>query len=477
MCGSRHAAVLSFVALATCAGAATSSGQSASTRTTTAALARLHDLSDAFEVLVERVSPAVVQVIATGYAGLQQPRETAVLTRQREGGSGVILDPGGYVITNAHVVANARRVQVVLPRPRDADFRSIVRPPGKVFEATIVGLDHETDLAVLKIDEKNLSALSLGDSDALRQGQVVFAFGSPLGLDNSVTMGVVSAVGRQRGSEDPMVYLQTDAPINPGNSGGPLVDADGRVVGINTFIMTQSGGNEGLGFAAPSNIVKNVFDQIRTAGRVRRGSLGVYGQTITPALAAGLGLTVEAGVILGDVYPNGPAHVAGLVPGDVVLTLDGKPMENARQLEVNVYQRRVGDTVTIDYLHAGERKRTSAAVAERPEDPERFADLVKPEENLIPRLGVLGIEITPQLRPRISSLRVPAGVVVAARAADAPVGNETLLPGDVIIAVNGTPITGLTGLRSAIGNVKPHGACVLHVQRGPRLMFVTLDLE
>ena len=179
---------------------------------------------------------------------------------------------------------------------------------------------------MLKVDAQGLPALPLADSDELRQGHVVFAFGSPLGLDNSVTMGIVSAVGRQREPDDPMVYVQTDAPINPGSSGGPLVDAAGRVVGINTFILSQSGGNQGLGFAAPSNIVRTVFEQIKTTGRVRRGTLGVVAQTITPMLAAGLRSAAHrAASSSSDVAPGGPgAHRPASRPGDVVLALDGK---------------------------------------------------------------------------------------------------------------------------------------------------------
>jgi serine protease Do len=210
---------------------------------------------------------------------------------------------------------------------------------------------------------------------------------------------------------------------------------------------------------------------------VRRGTLGLYGQTITGALAAGLGLPVETGVVLGDVVPSGPADLAGLEPGDVLLTLDGKRMENARQLEVNVYRRRIGDTVAIEYMRNGERKRTTAAVSERDDDPERFADLVKPEENLIPRLGILGIEISARIRGQIPQLRMPGGVLVAGRGPDAPAGDQALQTGDIITAVNGTLIAGLPDLREEVGKVPPRSPCVLQVQRGDRLMFLTLDLE
>ena len=168
-----------------------------------------------------------------------------------------------------------------------------------------MGLDRETDIAVLKVEERGLPALELGDSESLRQGQLVMAFGSPLGLENSASLGVVSAVARQLKPDDPMIYVQTDASINPGNSGGPLVDAEGRMVGLNTMILSQSGGNEGIGFAAPSHIVRSVYEQLRASGLVRRGVIGVRAQTITPSLAAGLGLVFDRGVVLSDVTPDG----------------------------------------------------------------------------------------------------------------------------------------------------------------------------
>ena len=195
------------------------------------------------------------------------------------------------------------------------------------------------------------------------------AFGSPLGLATSVSMGVVSAVARQPRADDPMIYIQTDATINPSNSDGPLVDADGRVVWISAFILSQSGGSDGIGFAVPSNIVRTVYEQLREFGRVRRGEIDVLAQTITREMARGLGLPQTWGVLLSDVYPRGPAARVGLAVGDVVLTLDGKPMENARQFQVDLYPRRVGELVELVVLRDGTRLTFTVARSTVPATP------------------------------------------------------------------------------------------------------------
>jgi serine protease Do len=439
----------------------------------------LESLSKAFEELSRRVSPSVVQVVVTGYGTPEEeaPSADALLGLRRTGGSGVILDPAGFIITNSHVIEGARRVQVVLPRHSPNAGESILRPRGIALDATIIGIDEETDLAVLKIEEKNLPALPLGDSDALRQGQVVLAYGSPLGLENSVSMGIVSAVGRQLEIDDPMVYIQTDAPINPGNSGGPLVDTEGRVVGINTLILSQGGGNEGLGFAAPSNIVKTVFDQIKGGGRVRRGTIGVVPQTITPTLATAMKLPQDFGVILGDVFPNTPAWVAGLQVGDVVASLDGKRMENGRQFEVNLYRRAVGDTVMVEVIRGGQTLKFPVAVAERDDDPARFAELVSPERNIVPRLGVLALDIDERVASMLGDLRLPYGVLVAAIATSTPSSEQRLQAGDVIVAFNGTPVKALADLRSAAGRLPTRTPIVLQIQRLGQLMFLALEVD
>lgn len=476
--GPRRALASGAVVLVLLGGAA---GDGLAQRAPRRLVAQLNDLSDAFELLATRVAPSVVQVVVTGYGEVDVDAENTggLLTLQRTGGSGVIVSADGYILTNAHVVEGARRIKVSLPPPpvSTRDRRSILKPRGRTVGARIVGLDRETDLAVLKVDETGLVAMPFGDSDSLRQGQLVFAFGSPLGLENSMTMGVLSAIGRQREADDPMVYLQTDAPINPGNSGGPLVDAEGRLMGINTYILSSSGGNEGIGFAAPSNVVRNVFEQIRAGGRMRRGTIGVFAQTITATMTEGLKLGRDTGVVLGDVYPGGPGDAAGLEPGDIVLTLDGRAMENGRQLEVNLYGRRVGDHVTLQIQRGDEVRTVPVQILEREDDPERFAELVSAEDNLIARLGILGVEVDAKVRELLPPLRRSGGVLVAARAADAPALDQSLRAGDIITAVNGTLIAGLADLREGLAAIGPGGACVLHVQRGEQLLFVALELD
>jgi serine protease Do len=232
----------------------------------------LVQLNQALEGLAAKVSPAVVQVLVTGFGPVREEdkSQTALIVRQHAVGSGVIVDPAGYIMTNAHVVEGAQQIRVALPLS-GGDSTGLV-PLGKrrIIEARLIGLHKETDLALLKIDETGLPTLPLISQERPRVGQLVFAIGSPEGLQNSVTMGVVSALARQADPTKPMTYIQTDAPINPGNSGGPLVDMNGAVVGINTFILSEGGGSEGLGFAIPSRVVEFVYQSLRKHGHVHR---------------------------------------------------------------------------------------------------------------------------------------------------------------------------------------------------------------
>jgi len=440
----------------------------------------LHDLSAQLEALSHRVSRAVVQIFATGYV-LNDERESgsnaAIVTRQRATGSGVVVSADGYIVTNAHVVSNARQVRVRMPGESAGDANTGMQPSGKILEAHIVGVDRETDLAVLKVERSDLNPLPLGDSDMLRQGQLVMAFGNPLGLENSVSMGVVSSVARQIKPDDTMIYIQTDAPINPGNSGGPLVDADGRVMGVNTFILSQSGGSEGLGFAIPSNIIKNVYAQIRQEGHVHRSEIGVFAQTITPPMAAGLGLSQDWGVLLSDVEPGGPGDVAGLQAGDIVASLNGANIGNARQMEVNLYRYPVGAKIDVVVVRNGTKQTIQVVTVEQHGDPQRFADMVDPTRNLVSRLGILGIDVDQNVAALLPELRKHYGVVVAARGGDSPYGGDSLQLGDVIYSVNNVPVTGVASLRKALDGLKETDPLVLQVERNGRLMYVTLEIE
>jgi serine protease Do len=433
----------------------------------------LSELSSSLETLAQRVRPSVVQIFSTGYASAEEGESTnaaSLLSKQRSTGSGVILSEDGLILTNNHVVHNALKIEVKLHNANRGG-----RMPDSIVLAKLVGVDREADLAVIKIDRTGLATLALGDSSKLRQGQLVMAFGNPLGLEGSVTMGVISSTARQLKLDDPMTYVQTDAPINPGNSGGPLVDAEGRVVGINTFIFTQSGGSEGIGFAVPSNMARGSYEQIVKDGHVHRGQIGIVAQTITPALAKGLALPQDWGVIAADVTPDGPADKAGLKPGDIIVTLAGKEMEDARQLENLVYQQSLSAIVDVTVSRDGKPLRFSIPVIERDDDPQRFADMVNPEKNLIRRLGILAIEITDKLSEMLPELRHDYGIVVAARAADAP--GAVLQPGDVIYEINKTPTVSIAALRAVLDSIKPGETAVLHVQRGAKLRYIAIDLE
>jgi serine protease Do len=436
----------------------------------------LEHLNDDLRVLSERVAPSVVQIVASGYSTAAEGKLGAI-SRERSSGSGVVLSADGHIVTNAHVVEGASAIYVLLrpATPSGPGRRSILGPRSLRLPARLVGLDRETDVAVVKVEAPALSPLAVADSEDLKQGQLVLAFGSPLGLENSMSLGVVSSVARQLKPEDPMIYVQTDAAINPGNSGGPLVDTQGRMVGLSTMIFSQSGGNEGIGFAIPSHIVKPVAEQIVRSGRVHRGWIGARGQTVTPTLARGLSLPQDDGVILADVLPEGPAAKAGLRISDIVLTLDRRPMQNARQFDVNLYRKAVGETVALGVRRGDATLTLAVPVVERTEDPDRFAGLVTPDRNLIPRLGILGIEIDASLLKLLPALRGEDGVVVASRATLAPPDGPE--PGDVIYAVNGVSVRGLAELRAAVDKVPKGDAVALQIERNGQLRFLAFEID
>jgi len=436
------------------------------------------DLSRSLEAATALVEPTVVQIFTTSYAPAQGlvPRSADLVTTERATGSGVIVDSQGYIITNAHVVRGAQRLRVEIPAP--AVGQSILTQRSRTVTGEVIGIDLETDLAVVRINEPNLPALAFGDSDNLKAGQVVLAFGSPLGLHNSVSLGVVSAVARQLEPESPMIYVQTDASINPGSSGGPLVDVNGRLVGINTLMVSQAGGNEGLGFAAPSNIVRAVYEQIRKHGRVRRGDIGVRAQTVTPVLASGLKLARDRGVVIADVRPGGPAARAGLRPGDLVLALDGKPMENGRQLQVTLYRRGVGDAITLDIIRSEAPLKVVVSVADRYDPLGDLAISNDPRRNLVPRLGVLGVNLDERTAAMFPLVRTQSGVIIASTVAGAIESRDGgLSPGDIVYAVNRTKVAGLDELRAALDGLKSGDPVVLWLERDGELMYLAFTIE
>jgi serine protease Do len=478
---SRHLTRMrAWVTLLTAAGLLLPSARLGQVTAKTAPAATLTEFSRSIEELTTRVSSAVVQVFASGFRLNAEDESTpGLVMRTRSGGSGVLIDSEGHIVTNAHVVEGAARIEVLLPNVLNPDMpgRSILKARSKKIVAEVLGTDKETDLAVLKIPKPQLPHLELADSDGVRQGQIVLAVGSPMGLENSVTLGVVSATARQLRPEDPMIYIQTDCPINPGSSGGPLMDLQGRVVGINTFILSQSGGNEGIGFAAPSNIVRNVVDQIRRTGKVRRGTIGVYAQTISPELASGLGLPKDWGVILGDIVPGGQAAGAGLQEGDVVLTLDGKIMENARQFEVNVYRRAVGDSIVLEVQRGAQKLSFRVPVGVRDDASEQFTPGVSVHRDRVPVLGILGMTIDAKIAQSLPPLRKHAGVLVAARVSQAFPGEEQLLPGDVIYAVNNVKVASMEELRAATRDLTLDKPVVVQLERAGRVRFLAVSAE
>lgn len=440
----------------------------------------LQQLNSAIEQLTARISPAVVQILVTGYGASQETGrgQTALITREHAIGSGVIVDPDGYIMTNAHVVEGAQIIHVALPLP-SVDSPDRLAPVGKqrIVAARLVGLHKDTDLALLKIDHTNLPTLSLGSHRPVHQGELVFAMGSPEGLENSVTMGVVSSVARQADPSRPMVYIQTDAPINPGNSGGPLVDSDGYVIGINTFILSEAGGSEGLGFAIPARIVRFVYESLRKYGHVHRIEVKAGAQTITDTLAKGLGLSQNWGVVIDDVTPGGPADAGGLKIGDIVLRADGRAIGTLPAFTSALYLHPLDDSLKLDVLRGTERKTLFIAALEMKDPMDALPDLANARDNLVSRLGILALDLNDDLRSALGPLRNPAGVVVVARVADFLSSPSGLQTGDVIHTVNRTPVDSLTSLRKAIDQIKPHDPVVLQIERDSGLQWLAFEME
>jgi serine protease Do len=439
----------------------------------------LHQLNESIEALVQRVSPSVVQIQVTGFGTAEESdrgQAELLVGRRRAIGSGVIVDPEGYIVTNAHVVNGAQNIEVIVP-PRMASS-GLLDPAqgslGKSYQARVVGTAREIDLAVIKIEAHALPALSLRDSGTpARQGEMVFAFGSPEGLRNTVTMGVVSAVARQPDPDSPLVYVQTDTPINPGNSGGALVNADGELVGINTFILSSSGGNQGLGFAIPAGVVAAAYPQLLKYGHVHQPAIGALVQTISPELAAGLHLQRDFGVIVSDVVTGGPADTAGLKIQDIILSVDGVAVGSLPLFAQTIYIHKSGEHARLEVLRGADHVQLKVPLLERPHKEDSLADMADPVKNVVRPLNILGVELTVELAQALPDLRIPTGVIVAARTLGTRTGEIPLQTADVIHGFNGTPVTTLEGLRAELAKIKPGEAVALQIERHGQIFYVS----
>ena len=424
--------------------------------------------------IVDRVAPAVVTIRSermvrmTSQSLPDHPFFRDFFDRlpqapRREGGmgSGVIVRQDGYILTNQHVVDGAEEVTVELT-------------DGRSFEAKVVGTDKPSDLAVLRIDAPNLKTLALGDSDEVRVGDVVLAVGNPLGVGQTVTMGIVSAKGRSTSTGDGSFedFIQTDAPINRGNSGGALVNTEGELIGINSQILSPTGGNIGIGFSIPANMARNVMTQLIDHGEVRRGRLGVTIQGITPELARSLNLSGMSGALVSDVEAGSPAETAGLKRGDVITALNGATVKESNELRNEVAEMQPGSEAKLTIVRDGKEQVLTATLGEleganRPESLERDAE----------GSAKFGLSVEPLTAERARELEVDAksGVVVAGVEPGSRAADAGLRAGDVIEQVDRKPVSSIDALRSALNTGSAPALLLVH--RGETTVFVTLERE
>jgi len=448
----------------------------------------LDRFSESVQALAARVAPSVVQLSVTRYAPQEDGeggRTGVVLGRQQSIGSGVIIDPDGYIVTNAHVVANALRIRVTrvarraLPTGQSDQnitnaLAQALAPP---VEATLVGMFKEIDLALIKIPASGLPALRFADYPKLRQGQVVFAFGSRHGLGNSMSMGVVSSVARQPDPDSPFVYIQTDAPINPGDSGGPLVNTAGEIVGLDTFIMTQSGGSEGIGFAIPSTVTELVSAQLRKYGHMHRQLIGVGVQTVTSTVASALKLSRDSGVLVSDILPGGPAEGAGVKLNDIVTAIDGNHVENLPVFMTALLSHPTGQKVKLDLLRGTETLSLEVTAVEESHSSDRLSDLIDPDKNRVRSLGIVGVAIDEETGKLVPGLRAPYGVIVAALSASPAATPAGLQVGDVIHEVNGTLVPDVKTLNTVMDAFRRGDAVALFIERNSVLQYLSFEVE
>jgi serine protease Do len=431
-----------------------------------------------FAELVKKSSPSVVNIIALKiirspgqgaaplgpedpmrdfferFFGRQLPQEY----RQNELGTGFVIDREGFILTNNHVVEQTEELKV-----RFSDE--------KQYNAKIIGRDPKTDLALIKIDaQEPLTPLRLGDSDSLQVGDWVVAIGNPFGLGNTVTAGIVSAKYRQIGGGPYDNFIQTDAPINPGNSGGPLLDLDGKVVGVNSAIFSQDGGNIGIGFAIPINMAKQLLPQLRE-GRVRRSWLGVMVQNITPELKSKLGLGTDQGALVSDVSAGGPAEKAGIKRGDVILKFDGKAIRSSRDLPFVVASTPIGKKVAVEVMREGQRMNLQVTTEELQEETEE-----EPAGKTSSRLGIEVQDITPEMAQNYG-LSQTSGVIVVRVEDGSPAEEAGLFAGDIIVELDKKPVKDIETLENLLSGINEGQTILFLIDRGGTTIFVTLNVE
>jgi Do/DeqQ family serine protease len=434
--------------------------------------------ADTYAPLVEQISPAVVTVtserrvrmtssqlpddpLLRQFFGDQFGRRMPPQERREGGlGSGVIVRADGYILTNHHVVDSADTVKVELK-------------DGRRFDAKVVGSDAPSDLAVLKIDATNLHTLPLADSDKVRVGDIALALGNPLGIGQTVTMGIVSAKGRATGAGDGSYqdFIQTDAPINQGNSGGALVNTQGELIGINSQILSPSGGNIGIGFAIPANMARNVMTQLIDNGKVRRGMLGVTIQAVTSDIARSLHLDSAQGALVSSVTPDSPAAKAGMQRGDVITAVDGRTVHDSNSLRNEISEMMPGTNTKLTLLRDGREQTVDVTLAEL--QPSRAAGEDTGEAG---SGSGYGLSVEPLTRESARQLGVTAtsGVVVTNVASGSRAADAGLRQGDVIEQVDGNPVNSPDALRSALD--KQTGApALLLVHRGEATVFMTIE--
>lgn len=371
-------------------------------------------------------------------------------------GSGFILSPDGYILTNAHVVADADKITVRLP-----DQQS--------YPAKVIGKDKRTDIALLKIDANNLPVAPIGDSDKVQVGEWVLAIGEPFGLDHSATHGIVSAIGRDLPDESYVPFIQTDAPVNPGNSGGPLIDANGKVIGINSQIYTKSGGYMGISFAIPINVAMNVVDQLKATGHVTRGYLGVLIQPVTDELAKSFGLNNTRGALVAQVQPNTPAAKAGLKSGDIITKFNGKEVNRSGELPIMVGMAPIDKPATLTVLRDGKEHEMTVTI----EKLDKQA--VEASEGSRAAIEKMGLKVSPLSSDDLQQLSIKYGVKVDGVKSDSPFAS-VLTAGDVLLEVNREPMKTVDDLKKALDSAPKDRPIAMRLLRDGQPLFLAIQL-